>query len=111
MHDADISCVPEAVAFLKMVESIAERAFGDDSDKEILRPLIDILKSDEARKNAQSKNSAARAWVLEEWENRADKGQGKAAFSRQHSPLVKQKFTLLVTPDTIARDWLPKGKA
>jgi hypothetical protein len=111
MHDADICRVPEAVAFLKMVESITERAYGDDSDKEILRPLTDILKSDEARKNAQSKNSAARAWVLEEWGSRADKGQGKAAFSRQHSPLVKQKFSLLVTPDTIARDWLPKGKA
>ncbi len=100
-----------AVAFLGMVEAIANRTMGGDSPSQILGPLSEFLKSEQARKNAQSKNKKARTWVLSEWETRSDKNQGKAAFSRQHSPLVKQKFSLIVNPDTIARDWLPKVKA
>lgn len=61
-------------------------------------------------KAASLKNVAVREWVLSEWEKRPDKSQGKAAFSRQYSQLVKQKKGLVVNPDTIAREWLPKGK-
>ncbi len=59
---------------------------------------------------ASSKNEKAREWALSEWMNRPDTGQGKAAFGRQYAPLVKKKFRLPVTPETIARDWLPKSK-
>lgn len=97
-----------AVAFLGMIEAIANRTMGGDSSSQILEPLSDFLKSEQARKNAQSKNGTARAWVLSEWRNRTDQTQKKAAFSRQYSSLVKNKFSLLVTPDTIARDWLPR---
>jgi hypothetical protein len=100
-----------AIAFLGMIEAMANLTIGGDSSAQVMGPLSDFLKSEQARKNAQSKNGAARAWVLSEWEGRTDRNQGKAAFSRQYSPLVKQKFSLLVTSDTIARDWLPKGKA
>ena len=62
-------------------------------------------------KAASLKNVAMREWVLSEWKSRPDQSQGKAAFSRQYSLLVKQKSGLLVNPDTIARDWLPKGNA
>ncbi len=68
--------------------------------------------STRARKAAQSKNAAARSWVLSEWENRTDKGQSKASFARQYAPMVKKKFPKIsspVTAETIARDWLPKG--
>ncbi|MDO9199299.1 hypothetical protein [Rhodoferax sp.] len=99
-----------AVAFLGMVEAIANRTMGGDSPSQILGPLSDFLKSEQARKNAQSKNGTVRAWVLSEWNARTDKDQGKAAFSRQYSTLVKKEFGLLVTPDTIARDWLPKAQ-
>lgn len=99
-----------AVAFLAMVEAIANRTMGGDSPTEILGPLSDFLKSEQARKNAQSKNGTARAWVYEEWENRADKGQTKAAFSRDYVHFVKQKFGQKVLAGTISRDWLPKTK-
>ena len=66
--------------------------------------------STRARKAATSKNEAPRAWVLEQWASRPDKQQGKAAFARQHVPLVKKNFGLIVTVDTVARDWLPKAK-
>ncbi len=63
---------------------------------------------------AKSKNAQPRAWVLSEWNNRQDKGQSKASFARQYAPMVKKRFpkdSAAVTPETIARDWLPKGKA
>lgn len=59
---------------------------------------------------AKSKNAMPREWVLRQWQTRTDKGQSKAAFARQHAALVKRRFDLDVTPDTIGRDWLPKGK-
>jgi len=64
--------------------------------------------SKKASEAAKSKNSTPRAWVLAEWNNRNDKDQGKAAFARQFVPLVKNKFQLIVTTETISRDWLPK---
>ena len=100
----------QAVAFLGMIEAIADRAMGNYSAAEVLSPLSDFLKSEQARRNAQSKNEKARTWVLTEWGKGLDSGQSKAAFSRQHSGLVKSKFDLLINPDTIARDWLPKSK-
>ena len=63
---------------------------------------------------AKSKNAEPRAWVLSEWTNRQDRGQSKASFARQYAPMVKKRFpkdSAAVTPETIARDWLPKGKA
>ena len=69
--------------------------------------------STRARKSAQSKNAEPRAWVLSEWQNRTDKGQSKASFARQYATLVKKRFpkdSAAVTPETIARDWLPKAK-
>ncbi|MBK6558565.1 hypothetical protein [Candidatus Skiveiella danica] len=62
---------------------------------------------------AKSKNAQPRAWVLSEWHNRTDKGQSKASFARQYAPIVKKRFpkdSAAVTPDTIAREWLPKAK-
>lgn len=58
---------------------------------------------------ARQKNAGPRAWVLKEWEDRPDLGQSKASFARQYVPLVKKHFDLLVTEDTIKRDWLPKS--
>ena len=59
---------------------------------------------------AKAKNAIPRAWCLAQWNDRPDKEQSKAAFSRQYAQLVKSHFDLNVTPDTIARDWLPKDK-
>ena len=58
---------------------------------------------------ARSKNAAPRAWCLSQWESRTDKGQSKASFARQYAPMVKKSFSLIVTPETIARDWLPRA--
>ena len=64
--------------------------------------------SQKASQAAKSKNAPARAWVRNEWNNRNDKDQGKAAFARVFVLLVKKQFDLKVTAETIARDWLPK---
>lgn len=58
---------------------------------------------------AKSKNLEPRAWVLIEWARRTDKAQSKSAFARQYAALIKSKFNLMVTPNTIERSWLPKG--
>ena len=67
-------------------------------------------KSQVQRATAAKKNEEPRAWVRCEWRDRSDKGQSKAAFARQYAALVKRRFDLDVTPDTIVREWLPKGK-
>jgi hypothetical protein len=59
---------------------------------------------------ARAKNARPRAWVCSAWDARTDKGQSKAAFSRQYAQLVKSRFNLIVTPETIARGWLLKGR-
>jgi len=74
--------------------------------QEALKRGVSQIASD----NAKSKNAIARAWVLTEWEKRPDKGQTKAAFSRDHVHFVKQKFGQKIDAQTIARDWLPKTK-
>jgi hypothetical protein len=73
---------------------------------------FEVGKSHVRRERAAKKNEGPRAWVRSEWQERADKGQSKAAFARQYAALVKHRFNLqvTVTADTIARDWLPKGK-
>jgi hypothetical protein len=108
--DPKISESQRAVSFLAMIEAIADRALGNDSPEQVLSPLADFLKSQHATHIAQLKNETARLWVLQEWENRTDQGQKKAPFARQFAPLVKKKFDLIVTPETIARDWLPSTK-
>ena len=59
---------------------------------------------------ARSKNAKPRAWCLKQWQNRSDTAQRKTEFARQFAPLVKRHFGLIVSPNTIARDWLPKVK-
>lgn len=61
-------------------------------------------------KTASLKNETVREWVLNAWEKRPDKGQTKAAFSRDYVHFVKQKFGQKFDAQTIARDWLPKAK-
>lgn len=65
--------------------------------------------SKRAAQNASMKNAEPRAWVQKEWENRSDLGQSKSSFARQYVLLVKQRFSVLVTDETIKRDWLPKS--
>lgn len=60
---------------------------------------------------ARSKNAIPRAWVRSEWASRTDIEQGKAAFARVYAPLIKKQFGLIVNPETISRDWLPKSKS
>lgn len=63
-----------------------------------------------ASNNAKSKNASARAWVLSNWEIRSDQEQKKSEFARVYALLLKNKFSLNVNPETIARAWLPKTK-
>ena len=81
---------------------------------DLARPLIDIVEtqglSRRASEAAKSKNAEPKKWVISEWKSRSDRGQGKASFGRQYSSLVKRKFDLKVLPETIARDWLPRGR-
>jgi hypothetical protein len=83
-----------------------EHVFWFLADAESLKAAM----SHRARLAAMAKNEAPRAWVRIEWQDRGDKGQSKAAFARQYAALVRRRFDLDVTSDTIARDWLPKGK-
>lgn len=100
-----------------MMKTLSGAAWGHWELSRVLRPLIDQVNSAKASFAATKKNEAPRAWVLTEWENRTDKGQSKASFARQYAALAKIKFRdadkgkdLTVTPETIARGWLPKAK-
>lgn len=108
--DAVISNNEEAVEFLSIVKMLSDGAWGHWDLQRVFRPIADHISSEKASNAARQKNEEPRAWVLTEWENRTDKWQKKAPFSRQYSPLVKKKFDLVVNPETIARDWIPKSK-
>ena len=82
-------------------QSLALRTHGEQAAKQAI--------SKQAAQNASQKNAKPRAWVLKEWENRSDLGQSKGSFARQYVPLVKKRFSVPVTEDTIKRDWLPKS--
>jgi len=97
-----------AAEFCSMVRQLAVCARGYSTIDQVLAPLKTAAKSMHASDVASKKNADPRAWVLKEWSGRTDHGQSKASFARQYASLVKAKFGLDVTPDTIARDWLPK---
>lgn len=109
-HDPVVSVNPDAIQFLSLVSQIAERAWGHWDLGQVFEPMVSALNSMNASEAAKQKNKVPHEWVLSEWQNRPDKGQGKAAFARQYAPLVKKQFNLIVNPETIARDWLPKIK-
>jgi hypothetical protein len=108
--DPAISINPEAVEFLSTMNVLASPAWGHWKLSEVLQPLADHVKSENARIVASQKNEAPRLWVFLKWASRTDQGQSKAAFARQYAPLVKKEFGLIVTPETIARDWLPRAR-
>ena len=62
-----------------------------------------------ASEAASMKNRPAREHVAKLWAERSDLGQSKASFARMIEHEVKRKFGVSVTPDRIARYWLPKG--
>ena len=108
--DPAISINPEAVEFLSTMNVLASPAWGHWKLSEVLQPLADYVKSENARIVASQKNEAPRLWVFLKWASRIDQGQSKAAFARQYAPLVKKEFGLIVTSETIARDWLPRNR-
>ena len=114
LTDPEFEDFPELQTLFKTaMEAINETGaidWADVNELLVTSAVEKTLNSRRARANAQAKNSEPKAWVREQWESRPDKQQGKAAFSRQHAPLVKKKFQLNVNADTISRDWLPKAK-
>lgn len=113
LNDAVIQKDNVAIAFIEEMLSVAtEFDILDDEDlfSSIKSEGIKVYKSLKASNAAKSKNAKPRAWVISKWETRIDKGQSKSSFAQQYALLVKSKFDLLVTPSTIERGWLPKGK-
>jgi hypothetical protein len=76
---------------------------------EIRRLSASQAASKAASKAASMKNKSARDFVAQAWATRADTGQSKASFARMIEHEVKHRFALAITPDRIARYWLPKG--
>jgi len=108
--DPAIADNPDAMEFLAMMKTLSDEAWGHWNIRNVLKPLVDFLKSENASFAASQKNEEPRKWVLSEWLNRPDQGQKKAPFSRQYALLVKKKFGLIVLPEQISRNWLPKTK-
>lgn len=67
-----------------------------------------LCASQAASKAAQQKNAAARAFVMQAWRKQTDKGQSKASFARMIAPELRRRFAVAVTPERIAKYWLPK---
>lgn len=113
LEDPVIKANPEAVEVLATwLHKTSLLGHGGTTADDFEPPAAKILQwatSRRAAEVASKKNADPRAWVLTEWESRPDLGQSKASFARQYVPLVKQRFGVLVTEDTIKRDWLPKS--
>jgi hypothetical protein len=56
--------------------------------------------------NASRRNQEERQLVQDAWRNRPDPGQGKAAFARQWSALLKKQTGAIVTARQIETRWL-----
>jgi hypothetical protein len=114
LQDDAIKANPVVIFMLEKALTTAEDAVGhtglNDLYQSIERQAVRKAIAKRAAEAAAGKNSNPRAWVLIEWAKRTDRGQSKSAFARQYAPLVKKQFGLIVNPDTIARDWLPKAK-
>lgn len=112
MNDPEIQVNPETVKVIQSWFDTLDWASGSASAEEVAPPeelIATRARSEDAANKASKKNAYPRAWVLTEWESRPDPGQKKAPFARQYVPLVKKRFGVLVTEDTIKRDWLPKS--
>ncbi len=111
-EDEVIIASPAALALAKALTALlADSSIGATVD-EAFKPITSLAKkqaiSDDRQKAAKSKNLTERNFTLAAWQSREDKGQKKAAFGRQYANLIKSKYGTVVTPETIARDWLPK---
>lgn len=74
------------------------------------RRLAQALAASEAASRAASmKNHAARDFVTGAWAARTDRGQSKQSFARAIAHEVRRRFSVTVTPDRIARYWLPRN--
>lgn len=115
MLDPAIRASPEVIGMLDDVLcAIDWNACGKPDELSVWHFLVSdesikAARSQMARSSARAKNAKPREWVVKKWRERPDAGQSKAAFARQHAALVKAKYRIEVTPETIARDWLPKG--
>lgn len=109
--DADITKNSATVELLLIVKSLAETVDGSEDIDEVMGYFEPVFNSQKASDNsAASKPSPeARWWVCAEWANRKDPKQSKRAFAREYRVLVKKKFDVLITEETIYRDWL-KGR-
>jgi hypothetical protein len=110
LDDPDIKPNKHAMEFLTLMQDLSGAAWGTWNTSRVLSPLSEQLRSENASHAASKKNQEARDWVLKEWDACSDKEQGKAAFGRQYARLLKQKYKLMILPETISRDWLPKTK-
>ena len=112
LADPDVQRNPIAVSLLEtLVDEVNYAVKGTKKSEFLVEERKQAVKdaiSKRASNIAKVKNQEPRAWVLSEWQNRTDMGQSKASFARQYTPQVKTKYGLLVLPETISRDWLPK---
>ena len=112
IEDVVIGSNQSATEFLEIMLSVAKTVDGREEIDSVMGVFEPIFKSRAAYINSinSKPDPGIRRWVVDAWFSRIDKGQSKAAFARQYAALVKQRFDISVTPDTIARDWLPKPK-
>lgn len=114
LDDPNVQQNPDAVSILTSALTDIQGFVGEDKADSFFwcekHKAAQEALSNQASQAAKQKNKLPREWVLSAWTSRPDRAQKKAAFSRQYALLVKKEFDLIVTPDTIARDWLPKAK-
>ena len=112
VSDAEIAKNPTAVELLLIFRSVALSVCGSEDIDGLMDQFVPIFNSQRAWMNSINSRPDPRAewWVVEQWHNREDKDQSKRAFAREYRVLVKRKFDLLVTEETIYRNWLPRTK-
>jgi len=110
--DPAIAKNPTCIELLQILTSIANAVDGSEDIDGVLGVLEPVFVSRNAWVNSiNSKPSPeARRWILSQWHERTDLKQSKRAFARVYRELVKKKFDIVVTEETIYRDWLPKTK-
>ena len=111
-----ISPSPSTLKLLVLMDALLDGAKDGSTAWSLIKPLELVIKREQARKNAQSKNAEPRAWLLTQWSNRDDATESKKSFADRHVDFIRRKFKdskgrpLGIQASTIERDWLPKTK-
>lgn len=94
------------------VEALAAHLAAQPATAEVVVFLVHLASmhaiNARQRSAAEAKHRKAREWVVSQWFKRRELLETKAAFCRRVAPLIERRFGAKVSPEWMARCWIPR---